>query len=78
VVIDLPSVHSISGSPVWDFETLEDSSWSSVETNISNSFQKGGWMEVLSINVMLVVWLLVELLEVEVLDSNSYIIINLN
>ena len=34
-------------------------------------------MEVLSIDVMLVIWLLVELLEVEVLDSNSYIIINL-
>lgn len=71
VVINLPSDGSFSSSPVWDSETLEDSSWSSVEGNISNSFQKGRWVEVLSIQVMHVVWLLVELLDIEVLDSNS-------
>jgi hypothetical protein len=34
-------------------------------------------MEILSINVVHNIWLLVEFLAIEVLDSNSYIIIKL-
>jgi hypothetical protein len=75
VVIDLPSIHLLGGGPVWNFESLEDSSWSSVEGDVSYSLEEGGWVEVLTVDVVHVVRLLVELLHVEVLDPNSYIII---
>ena len=73
VGIDLPSISLFSGGPVWDSETLEESSWSSVETDISDSLEEGLRMEVLSIDVMHDIWLLVELVAVEVLNSNTYI-----
>jgi len=79
VAINLPSVHLFSSGPIWNLESLENRSWSSVETNISYSFNKGRWMEVLSIHMEHEVGLFVELLDIEVLDSNTYIIIiNLN
>ena len=76
VSIDLPSVSVFSGGPVWNLESLEESSWSSVERYISYSLEKGLWMEVLSEDVVHHVWLLVEFLAIEVLNSNTYIIIN--
>lgn len=77
ISIDLPTISLFRGSPVWYSETLEESSWSSVEGDISDSFEKGLWVEVLGINVMHDIWFLMELVHIEVLDSNSYIIINL-
>jgi hypothetical protein len=73
----LPSVSVFRGSPVWHLESLEQSSWSSVERNISNSLEEGLWMEILSENMVHNIWLLVEFLAIEVLDSNSYIIIKI-
>lgn len=76
VSIDLPSVSLLSGGPVWDSETLVEGSWSSVETGVSNSLKKIFWMEVLSPDVVHDIWFLVEFLTVEVLNSDSYIILN--
>ena len=66
----------LSGSPVGNLETLEESSGSSVELNLSNSFEEGLRVEVLSINMMLNVRLLVEFIAIEILNSNTYIILN--
>lgn len=66
----------LSSSPIWDSETLEESSWSSVKVYVSYSFEDGLWMEVLGINVELNIWLFMELLEIEVFNSNTYIILN--
>jgi len=76
VGIELPSVILLSGSPVGNLETLEESSGSSVELNLSNSFEEGLRVEVLSINMMLNVRLLVEFIAIEILNSNTYIILN--
>lgn len=76
VGIDLPSVSVFGGGPVWNLESLEEGSWSSVEGDISHSLEEGLWMEVLSIDVVHHIWLLVEFLAIEVLNSNTYIIIN--
>ena len=78
VSINLPAVHLSGGCPVRDLESLEESSGSSVEGNVSDSFEDGCGMEVLDVDVVHNVWLLVELLHIEVFDSDSYIIINLN
>ena len=66
----------LSGSPVGNLETLEESSGSSIELNLSNSFEEGLRVEVLSINMMLNVRLLVEFIAIEILNSNTYIILN--
>lgn len=76
VSINLPSVSLLGGGPVWDSETLVECSWLSVETGVSYSLKKIFWVEVLSPDVVHDVWLLVEFLTVEVLDSDSYIILN--
>jgi hypothetical protein len=78
VGINLPSVSVFGGSPVWNLESLEEGSWSSVEGDISNSLEKGIWMEILSEHMVHDVWLLVEFIAIEVLDSNSYIILKIN
>jgi len=71
VSIDLPSISLFRGGPVWNFETLEESSWSSVEGDISDSFEEGFWVEVLGINVMHDIRFLMELVHIEVLNSNT-------
>jgi hypothetical protein len=76
VSIKLPAISLLGGSPVWDSETLVECSWSSVETGVSDSLEEIFWMEVLSPNVVHDIWLLVEFLTVEVLNSDSYIILN--
>jgi hypothetical protein len=79
IAIEFPSDGLGSLGPVWNLVSLEDGSWSSVEGNISDSFEEGRWMEILSIYVMHVVWLLEEFLMIEILNPNTYIIvINLN
>jgi hypothetical protein len=65
-----------SSGPIRNFETLEKGSWSSVEINISNSFQQSMRMEELGVNVELDIWLLPELLVIEVFNSYTYIILN--
>jgi len=74
VSIDLPAFSNIGSGPVWDLEALEDSSWSSVEGNISDSLQDSVWMEVLGEDVVHDVRFLMELLHVEVFNSNTYLI----
>ena len=76
VGIKLPTVSLLGGGPVWYLESLEHGSWSSVEGNFSNSLKKRVWVEILSEDVMLDVWLLVEFVTIEILDSNTYIILN--
>ena len=78
VSIELPAISLLSGCPVWNSETLEESTGSTIESNVSNSFKDSVWMEVLSVDVMLDIWLLVELVDIEVLNSYSYIINILN
>lgn len=76
VSIEFPAVSLLSSSPVGYLESLEEGSWSSIEVDISDSFEEGLWMEVLSIDMELNVWLLVELVAIEVFNSNTYIILN--
>ena len=66
----------LSCGPVGDLETLEEGPGSSVEVDFSNSLEEGFGVEVLSINVMLNVRLLVEFIAIEILNSNTYIILN--
>ena len=66
----------LSGGPVGDLETLEEGSRSSVELNFSYSLEEGLRVEVLSKNMMLNVRLLVEFIAIEILNSNTYIILN--
>lgn len=66
----------LSGGPVGDSEALEEGTWASVEVNFTDTLEEGVGVEVLSINVMLNVWLLVEFIAIEVLNSNTYIILN--
>ena len=74
--INLPTVHFVSLSPLWHFEAFIKSSSFSIELYISNSLQKGFGVEILSINMIHEVWLFVEFLTVEVLDTNTYIKLN--
>ena len=74
VGINLPSVSLFRGGPVWNLETLEESSRSSVERNISYSLEKGGRMEILGIDMMHNIWLLMEFVAIEILNSNTYLI----
>jgi len=76
VSIKLPSVLLLCGGPVRNLEALEESSRVSVEADITDTLMEGGRVEVLSENVMLNVGLLVEFIAIEVLDSNTYIILN--
>jgi hypothetical protein len=69
-------VSLLSGGPVGDLEALEESSGSSIEGDVSDSFEEGVGVEVLGVDVELNVGLLVELIAIEVLNSNAYIILN--
>lgn len=74
VGIYLPSMSFFSCCPVWNSESFEDCSWSSVEWCISYSFQKSFWMEILCVNVEHEVWFFVEFLKVKIFNSNAFII----
>lgn len=76
VSINFPTVSLLSSSPIGNLEALEESSRSSVEVHISNSFEKGLRMEILSVNVILNVGFLMEFIHIEIFDSNTYIILN--
>ena len=75
VHIDIPAVHVLVLGPIWNSESLEDGTGTSVERHISDALKKGVWMEVLSVDVVHDIRFLVELVEVDVLNAQTYIII---
>ncbi len=76
VGVELPAVSLLGGGPVGDLETLEEGSGLSVEGHIADTLEEGLGVEVLSVDVVLDVGLLVEFIAIEVLNSNTYIILN--
>lgn len=66
----------LSGGPVGDLEALEEGTRLSVETDITDTLKEGIGVEVLGEDVMLNVGLFVEFIAIEVLNSNTYIILN--
>ena len=76
VRVELPAVSLLGGGPVGYLEALEEGSGSSVEVDVSHSLEEGLGVEVLSVDVVVDVGLLVEFIAIEVLDSNTYIILN--
>ena len=66
----------LSGGPVGDLETLEQGTRSSVEVHFTDALKEGIGVEILGVNVMLNVRLFVEFIAIEVLNSNTYIILN--
>jgi len=76
VSIELPAVALLSGGPVGDLKALEEGTGVSVETDITNALKETIGVEVLSEDVMLNIRLLVEFIAIEILNSNTYIILN--
>jgi hypothetical protein len=66
----------LSGGPVRYLEALEEGSRLSVESHVSHTLEEGLGVEVLSVDVVLNVGLLEEFIAIEVLNSNTYIILN--
>ncbi len=66
----------LSGGPVGYSESLEEGAWLSVEADVTDTLEEGLGVEVLSEDVVLDVGLLVEFIAIEVLNSNTYIILN--
>ena len=77
VGINVPTVLVLVLSPIGDFETLEDGSGTTVEGNVTDALKKSVWVEVLSVDVMHHIRLLVELVTVYILDTETYIIIKI-
>lgn len=76
VGIELPAVALLSGGPVGYLEALEEGSGLSIESHVSHTLEEGIGVEVLSVDVVLNVGLLMEFIAIEVLNSNTYIILN--
>jgi hypothetical protein len=76
VSIEFPTVVLLGSSPVRDFEALEEGTGASIEVHLTDTLKKGIRVEVLSENMMLNIGLLVEFIAIEVLNSNTYIILN--
>ena len=76
VSIELPAVLLLSGCPVGNLEALEEGSGVSVEADITDALMESSGVEVLSEDVVLNVRLLVEFIAIEILNSNTYIILN--
>ncbi len=76
VSVKLPAVLLLSGGPVGNLEALKEGTGLSVEADITHTLKQGVGVEVLSKNVVLNVRLLVEFIAIEVLNSNTYIILN--
>ena len=66
----------LSGGPVGDLEALEEGPWASVEVDFTDALEEGLRVEILGVDVVLDVGLLVEFIAIEVLNSNTYIILN--
>lgn len=71
VGVELPSVFFFGSCPVGYFETLEHGTWVSVETNITNTFEEGGWVEVLSIEMHHHIGFFVEFISVDILNAHA-------
>ena len=66
----------LSGGPVGNLEALEEGPGVPVEADVTDALKQGVWVEVLSEDVVLNVRLLVEFIAIEILNSNTYIILN--
>lgn len=66
----------LSGGPVRDLEALEEGTGVSVEADVTDALKEGIGVEVLSEDVVLNIRLLVEFIAIEILNSNTYIILN--
>jgi len=71
VSVELPSVLFFGSCPVRYLETLEHGAWVSVETNITNTFEEGGRVEVLSIKMHHHIGLFVEFISVDILNAHA-------
>jgi len=71
VGINLPAVHLVSLGPLWHLEALIEGSSFSIEMYISDSLKKGFRMEVLSVDVVHEIWLLVELVVIEIFETDT-------
>ena len=77
VSIDVPTIHVLVLGPVGNAEALEDGPGSAIEGDITDTLKQGLWVEVLGIHVMHNIGLLVELVAIDILDAQSYIIIKI-
>ena len=77
VAINFPSMSLFSLGPVRNSESLEQGTGLSVESDITNTLEESGRVEVLSVQVMHDVRLLVELVAIDILDAETYIIIKI-
>lgn len=71
VSINFPSVSLLGSGPIRDAETLEERSLLSVEGNFSYTLSQSFRMEILSIDVIHVIWFFVELIHIKVFNSNT-------
>lgn len=71
VCINFPSVSLLGSGPIRDAETLEERSLLSVEGNFSYTLSQSFGVEILSIDVIHVIWFFVELIHIKVFNSNT-------
>jgi hypothetical protein len=76
VSIIFPAVVLLGGSPVGDFETLEESTGLSVESDVTDALKHGVGVEILSIQMVHDIRFLVEFVAVYILNAEAYIILN--
>jgi len=76
VGIVFPAVVLLGSSPVGDFESLEEGTGLSVESDVTDTLEHGVGVEVLGVQVMHDIRLLVEFVAVYVLNAEAYIILN--
>jgi hypothetical protein len=65
----------LSRGPVGHLEALEEGARTAVELNLSHTLKQRVRVEILSEDVVLDVGLLVEFIAIEVLNTNTYIIL---
>lgn len=61
----------VGGSPLGDLKAFKDGTGLSVETHITYTLEKSVGMEVLSVDVVHDIWLLVEFIAVNILNSQA-------
>jgi hypothetical protein len=76
VYVDLPAVLLLWASPVGNGETFEDSAGQAVEPYITDALKQGLGVEVLLVDVIHDVRILMELVDIDVLNAEAYIILN--
>ena len=77
VGIEVPAVLVLVLGPVGHTEALEDGSGATVERNVSHTLEKSLGMEILGVDVVHDVGLLVELVAIDILNTQAYIIIKI-